>query len=392
MGKNRLYGIGEPISMFEMTGEVNADESLDRYEALGVTAVREWMHLPLVLSDPDTVKPEALKAFTRVLNRMKEMDMEITGMNHEFFLAGDELRRGHNEMYPRDLTDGSLYMQTLELLERSWCTMAKAFPQVEQWEVGNEWNLDTFLHPIGWQYGTPGFTEDEKMDIAIDLMYFSAKGIRRGNPKAKVVSFSPAVTQPNLGGRGAIFCPPAYGMVLAISKMYERIKSGNFWSDNTDDYFDMIAIHPYMLTQIMPMAASETYPAERRFFRAESPDAAWRAPIDMVYTIMSMNGDGNKQMLLTEMGFSDWGIPGLDDKQAEMQAQMFDYVEKTMPYVKTIHTFRLYCPDHDVYEPGFNPQGEHCFGLFEKDENGKYHPRKKAYALQKIYGGTKELK
>ena len=392
MAKNRLYGIGEPLAMFEMTGELNVDEALARYEALGATAAREWMHLPIVLSDPDTVKPEAMAAFTRVLNQMKDLDIEITGMNHEFFLAGETLRRGHNEMYARDLTPGSLYMRTLELLERSWRTMAAAFPQVTQWEVGNEWNLDTFLHPIGWKYGTPGFSEEEKMDIAVDLMYFSCRGIRQGNPAAKVVSFSPAVTQSNLGGRGAIYYPPAYGIALAISRVYERIRSGNFWSTSSDDFFDMVAIHPYMLTQIMPMAASETYPAERRFFRTESPDAGWRAPIDMVYTIMSMNGDGKKQMLLTEMGFSDWGIPGLDEKQAAMQAEMFELVEKTMPYVKTIHTFRLYCPDHDAHEPGFQPQGERCFGLFEKGEDGAYHPRKKAFALQKIYGGTKELK
>ena len=296
MAKNRLFGIGEPVSMFVTTGEVNAEETLSRVEALGATAVREWMHLPIVLSDPDTVKPEAKAAFDRVLNRYRELDIEITGLNHEWFLAGETLRRGHNEIYARDLTPDSLYMQTLELLERSWRTMATAFPQVTQWEVGNEWNLDTFLHPIGWEYGTPGFSEEEKMDIAVDLMYFSCRGIRQGNPAAKVVSFSPAVTQPNLGGRGAIYYPSAYGIALAISRIYERIKSGDFWSTNTDDFFDMVAIHPYMLTQIMPMAASEAYPAERRFFRAESPDAGWRAPIDMVYTIMSMNGDGKKQM------------------------------------------------------------------------------------------------
>ena len=28
------------------------------------------------------------------VERMKDMDMEITGMNHEFFLAGEELRQG----------------------------------------------------------------------------------------------------------------------------------------------------------------------------------------------------------------------------------------------------------------------------------------------------------
>ncbi len=308
MEKNRLFGLGEPFGMFIDSGEVNEEETFARIKALGVTAMREWMHLPIVLSDPDTVNPQMYETFTRVLNRMKDMDIEVTGLNHEWFLAGEELRRGHNEIYPRDLSEGSLYMQTLELLERSWYTMAKAFPQVEQWEVGNEWNLDTFLHPVGWEYNTPGFSEEEKMDIAVDLMYFSAKGIRRGNPKAKVVSFSPAVTQPNLGGRQAeLFCPPAYGMVQAISRVYSRIKSGDFWSTDTNDYFDLIAIHPYMLTQIFPMAASNDFPAEQRFFRSEAPDAGWRAPIDMVYTLMTMNGDGKKQILLTEMGFSDWG-------------------------------------------------------------------------------------
>lgn len=391
MEKNRIFGLGEPVSMQVMGGVIDMDATLDRIEALGATAFREWMHIPDVLSDPDTVKPEALAVYGKVLDRLKELDIEITGMSHEWYLAGETLQPCHSSMYARDLTGGSLYMQTLELLERSWYTMAKTFPQVTQWEVGNEWNLDQFLHPIGWKTGEPGFSEDEKMDIAVDLMYWSAKGIRRGNPDAKIVSFSPAVTQPNLGGHSnVLFCPPSYGMVLTISMVYERIKSGKFWSDNTDDFFDLIAIHPYLLTQIMPMAACEDYPAEKRFFRSEDIDAGWRAPVDMVYTIMTMNGDGKKQMLLTEMGFSDWQVPGLEEKQAAMQETLFEYV-KTMPYVKTIHSFRLYAPKLEEVGEGFLPMGEVCFGMFRKDENGEYKPRKKAFTIQKIYGGTKPL-
>lgn len=391
MEKDRMYGLGEPISMQVLGGVIDLDETLRRVVAIGPTAFREWMHIPLVLDDPETVNPRALEVYNKVLDRLKELDVEITGMSHKWFLAGDELKDSENSMYARDLSEGSLYMQTLELLERSWETMARTFPQVTQWEVGNEWNLDQFLHPIGWKNGEPGFSEDEKMDIAVDLMYFSARGIRKGNPDAKVVAFSPAVTQPNLGGHSsALFCPPAYGITLSVSRVYERIKSGRFWSDNTDDYFDLWAIHPYLLTQIMPMAASEEYPAERRFFRAEDIDAGWRAPVDMVYTIMSLNGDGKKQMLLTEMGFSDWDIPGLEEEQIAMQEKLFEFI-KTMPYVKTIHSFRLYAPKPEEVGEGFLPMGEVCFGLFRKDENGQYRPRKKAFSLQKIYGGKGEL-
>ncbi|MBO7404425.1 MAG: hypothetical protein J6V24_05650 [Clostridia bacterium] len=391
MEKNRLYGLGEPISMQVLAGKIDADETLARVEALGVTAFREWMHIPQVLSDPETVNPATYPVYTKVLDRLRELDIEITGMSHEWFLAGEVVTAGHNAMFARDLTPGSDYMRTLGMLETSWKTMAAAFPQVTQWEVGNEWNTDTFLHPVDWIPGSPGFTDDEKMDIAVDLMYFAAKGIRAGNPSAKVVSFSPAVAQPNLGSRTAVFCPPGYGIPLAFSKIYERIKSGRFPSTDTDDYFDLLAWHPYLLTQIMPMAACEEYPATRRFFRAEDIDAAWRAVNDMVYTVMTMNGDGHKKVLLTEMGFSDWGDPALEEKQAEMTERMFAYV-KTMPYVKTVHAFRLYTPKvEDVGEAGFLPVGERYFGMFLDTENGIV-PRKKAYALQRACGGTAELR
>lgn len=31
MQRNRLFGIGEPLAMFEMTGELNADDALKRW-------------------------------------------------------------------------------------------------------------------------------------------------------------------------------------------------------------------------------------------------------------------------------------------------------------------------------------------------------------------------
>lgn len=388
MEKNRMYGLGEPISYQVVAGKIDLEETLKRVKALGITAFREWIHITNVLDDPETPKTEVLPVYNKVLDWMTAHDIEVTGMCHNWFLADGT--KEHNAMFPRDLTPGSLYMQTLEMMEKSWYTMVKLFPQVEQWEVGNEWNSDTFLHPVGWQPGTPGFTEDEKLDIAVDMMYFSAKGIRAANPNAKVVSFSPAIAQPNLGSRTSIYCPPAYGIPQCISGIYQRIKSGKFWSDNTDDYFDMLAWHPYLLTHLMPMAVSEEYPAQRRFLRLEEMDSQWRAVNDMTYTIMSMFGDGHKKVLLTEMGFTDWQLPGMEEKQAQLTEDMFELI-KTMPYVKTIHYFRLYAPKlEEINTPGFLPMGEVCFGMFQK-EDGVYKPRKKAYTLQKIYGGTGSL-
>ena len=128
--------------------------------------------------------------------------------------------------------------------------MAGLFSQVDIWKVGNEWNLNVFLHPDGF-LDTPGmkpFTADEKMDIAVDMMYFSAKGIRRSGSKAKIASFSPALSTPGLGGDMPDYLPVMYGVAWTLDKIYSRIKSGKFWSYNTDDYFDILAWHPYVFT------------------------------------------------------------------------------------------------------------------------------------------------
>ena len=61
------------------------------------------------------------------------------------------------------------------------------------------YNEDKFLsHPmLAAMWADLG---GEKMDIAVDMQYFAAQGVRAGNPKAKVASFAPALSTPGLGG------------------------------------------------------------------------------------------------------------------------------------------------------------------------------------------------
>ena len=387
--RNRMFGLGEPISLGAIRRGESPDKALKLVEALGCTAFREWIHLTAVLENPTTPDPRALEIFTYVLNRLQEMDIEITGMSHSWFLAGDEIIPCNNGMYHRDLSSGSLYMQTLRMLETSWRTMSKLFPQVSQWEVGNEWNLDMFLHPIGWHDGESGFDPEEQMDIAVDMMYFSARGIREGNPNAKVVSFAPAIVQPHLGGHSMDYVPAHYGIAKAFSDIYSRIRSGRFWSNLTDDYFDMVAWHPYLQTHIAPRDISDQYPATDHYLPMEGMDSHWKLMNDFIYDIMVKNGDGHKKVLLSEMGFTDWGDDAIAEKQVEMTEQMFDLIQ-TMPYVQTIHYFRLYAPEPKNIGPLFHVLAEIYFGLFiQQDE--KLIPREKAYCLQRIYGGKGEL-
>ena len=386
----RFYGVGEPLIQRQRDQGIDAAGYLDLVKGLGCNAYRAWMHLTELLKDPQTPDEEEVRRHRRLLDRAKELDIEVTAMSHEWFLPeGCKQRAGH-AMPERDLTAGSLYMQALEMLEQSWYTMASLFPQVDIWEVGNEWNLNAFLHPDGFldsDMSRP-FTADEKADIAVDMMYFSARGIRRANPRAKVASFSPALSTPGLGGDMPDFLPVMYGVAWTLDKIYSRIKSGKFWSTDTDDYFDLVAWHPYVFTNREVASDADL------FLNVQEPDELWRSFNDAAYKVMKKYGDGHKQVLLTETGFTDCGDRELERRYAGYNKKLLE-IAAQLPYVRTLHNFRLLNENAMLRRAGIedNQIGgitEVYFGLFTDPEDG-CQPRARALTIQECTGSKADL-
>ena len=385
----RFFGVGEPLIQRERDQGIDAAACLDLIKGLGCTAYRSWMHLTELLLDPQTPNPEETARHKRLLKHANDLDLEVTAMSHEWFLPeGCRQKKGH-AMPPRDLTEGSLYMQALNMLEESWHTMAGLFPEVSIWEVGNEWNLNAFLHPDGFLDGdmSKPFSSDEKMDIAVDMMYYAARGIRRANPKALVASFSPALSTPGLGGDMPDYLPVMYGVAWTLDKIYSRIRSGKFWSDNPDDYFDIVAWHPYVFT-------NKDVPDADLFLDVDEPDSLWRSFNDSAYRVMKKYGDGKKQVLLTETGFTDLGDPVLEEKYAGYNEKLLR-IAAELPYVRTLHNFRLLNENAMLKRDGIenNQIGgltEVYFGLFTDPEDGM-KPRARARAIQKLTGSDTDL-
>lgn len=386
----RFYGVGEPLIQRQRDQGIDAAGYLDLVKGLGCNAYRAWMHLTELLKDPQTPNEEEVRRHRRLLDRAKELDIEVTAMSHEWFLPeGCKQRTGH-AMPERDLTAGSMYMQALEMLEQSWYTMASLFPQVDIWEVGNEWNLNAFLHPDGFldsDMSRP-FSADEKADIAVDMMYFSARGIRRANPRAKVASFSPALSTPGLGGDMPDFLPVMYGVAWTLDKIYSRIKSGKFWSTDTDDYFDLVAWHPYVFTNREVASDADL------FLNVQEPDELWRSFNDAAYKVMKKYGDGHKQVLLTETGFTDCGDRELERRYAGYNKKLLE-IAAQLPYVRTLHNFRLLNENAMLRRAGIedNQIGgitEVYFGLFTDPEDG-CQPRARALAIQECTGSKADL-
>ena len=387
--KSRFYGVGEPLIQRQRDQGIDAASCMDLIKGLGCNAYRSWMHITEILKDPSTPDPEAYAQHKKLLDKAEELDIEVTAMSHEWFLPEGCIQRSGHAMPPRDLTPGSLYMQALSMLEESWYTMASLFPQVAIWEVGNEWNLNAFLHPDGFLDSDMKhpFSPDEKYDIAVDMMFFSARGIRRGNPNAKVASFSPALSTEGLGGGLPYFFPVMYGVAWALDQIYSRIKSGQFWSDNTDDYFDLVAWHPYVFT-------TREVPDYELFMDVEEPDTLWRDFNDAAYRVMRRYGDGDKQVLLTETGFTDCGNHDWEERYAAYNKKILHYA-LNMPYVRTLHNFRLLNENAMLKRAGIedNQIGgltEVYFGLFTDPEDG-CRPRLRAKAIQEMTGSKDDL-
>lgn len=391
MEKNRFFGVGEPLIQRQREQGIDAAKTLDLLVGgLGCNAFRTWMHLTELLDDPYTINSQECKRHTLLLNRAAELDIEVTAMSHEWFLPeGCKQRKGH-AMPKRDLRSGSLYMQALEMLEQSWYTMVSHFPQVKIWEVGNEWNLNAFLHPDGFldsDMSRP-FTADEKMDIAVDMMYFAARGVRRANPQAMVASFSPALSTPGLGGDMPDFLPVMYGVAWTLDKVYSRIKSGDFWSANPDDYFDIVAWHPYVFTN------KEVESDADLFLDVDEPDSLWQSYNNAAYKVMKKYGDGHKQVILTESGFTDCGDPALEKRYAAYNKKLLELAQ-ALPYVRTLHNFRLLNENAMLKRDGIesNQIGgltEVYFGLFTDPEDG-CRPRARALAIQEMTGSKVDL-
>lgn len=257
----------------------------------------------------------------------------------------------------------------------------------------------------------------ERMEIATDMMYYAYRGVKKGNPNALVVSFSPAIAMPSFpSANGDMqivpFTNPGYGVALALSRVYGNIRSGNYpaglSADNDPDhYFDVVAWHPYMFTGMNPQIVSEVYPGLGRFYREEHIDALWQNVNDMAYNIMVMNGDADKKVVFTEVGFNDMHDSRKEQEHLQEYERLFSIVKETMPYVKTVFLFRL------LTDAGIGGLQEYQFGMFwrnmktysdwlkDSEWQGRiepyktiypdFTPRPKAYTLQRLTGGTKSL-
>lgn len=342
-----FYGVGYVES--QMCNRVQVSQAVYLIKSLGVRSVRVWASC---MSDSRTLIQWRADRLHELTQELKKSDIQVI---FTFYGFESPKKGGLTTWLPRrDTTSGSDYMVMLDNFETMCYTMAKEFPEVDYWEIGNEWNHTGAINPIDWKVdGTGGdpFTLSEKAEITTDLIYRSKRGVRAAGNKGLMIF--PAMA-------------PADGMDgIAMTKylecVYQNIKSGKFGSTNPRDFFEALAWHPYI---------------------TEAPDMEWVENNNRVYKVACDNGDAGIKVFLTEYGYSDGQNTRADATQAEWLVKGYSLVRKYMPYVETMHYYRMFTD---------TSTGIDYYGLLNQPEDG-FGPKQKGLAFQKMAGGLGNLK
>ncbi len=359
--KNKLFGMCYPAFMRYKTDAINFKNSFKLMNSLGVKTWRAWMHFPQFMKDPETRLDDQIETMNEILKEAEKYGIEVTGMCHVWFNDGAYSASVMN----RDMQDGSNYRNFLINYEKSWEAVVNIFPNIKYWEIGNEWNIDPFLHPLNYEKSSlkSVFSFIEKANITTDMLYHGSKGIHKANPVAKTV----------LGGLAPDDGLESGQLKNFLNQLYKNIKNGQWPSKITDDYFQILAWHPYA---------------------CKKPDTNWVRANNEIYDIAVKNGDAGKKVFFTELGFSEKGDPDKEKEYADWISKSYELVKNEMPYVETIHYFRLYedeRADKDRKSKVWGGIVEVYYGLFTEPHNG-LKPKTKAYKYRESAGGKGDLR
>lgn len=369
-----LYGMDYILSERWSSPSFDVEKEVRLMANLGVRSIRLWLHQTYLLYDPETVNETRAATAHKVMAECARYGIEVVGMSHTSF---------HNGTYAsgepaRDVTTAdSYYVGWLKDYYTAWKTLATEFKEVSTWEIDNEMNNGDFMCDTN---GNKVYSLQEMADIAADMLYYGSRGIHEANPAAKTVLGG--ITEPmGLGsGQNKTF----------LQNLYDDIKSGNFGyfyfeeeasaaSKNADDYFQVACWHPYMTSAFV----------REDFVRFNNE----------IYDVILQNEGKHKTVLFTEMGFSD--ARQSEETGATYIKEMFKAIEEEMPYVQSVHYFRLFNVATSTWTGTVSR-----FGLFydpdvnridydQNDANKRFPagaPKAKAYAFQEAAGGEGSLR
>jgi hypothetical protein len=335
-----LRGIGEPLTYRSAWSQehLNVTKAFEEMLNLSVSRLREWVWRWMFFnSNGSGLNEPIVEAFNEIVVKAAAQNITVLGMVQDFPSWMTDIV-GDNQAVPyRNLTEGSPYEKFLSKYEESWRVLAGTFPDVTMWEIGNEYNLPDYLHPIGYNksdYNT-WFSCTDTADIVTDLLYYGSKGIHEGKPSARTVMCGLGPSTNDLSN-----------VKDFLNATYLNIRNGKWPSTNASDFFEIACWHPYLLNS------------------SKEPNSTnWVEPNEAIYDVINKTYiDTNRPVIFSEMGFSNNGTNLSEEKVADYMNVTLTLAKK-FNWLDTIYWFRLIDPN-PIYDQNLGPR-EYGFGLFD---------------------------
>lgn len=341
----------------------DVESGINLLKNLGVKSVRNWMHFESMLIDENTLNQTNYEKLKKYIKLQQDYDMQVIGMNHHCLGLDRKSYVGKVHF------DDSDYLEWLKIYEQSWYTLVNAFPEVTYWEIDNELNNHDFMYL--YKDKNKKLTTGEMATIATDMLYYASKGIRRANPNAITIMGGLVDTHPQIDsdeyyvlGKGTI--------IPFLEEVYRIIKTNKYGTTNTDEFFECACWHPYYY-----------YKALDQQFVDEN---------NKIYEVVKRNEGRDKKVFLTEFGWSESHVS--QDEIASFILTMFDVVLKNMPYVESLHYFRMlnnFYEDNQLYGLFHDPKEDviNISSISNKRSIGG--PKSSAFAYRKAANGSGDL-
>ena len=379
-----FYGAGELASEVGPKNDwrdegVTMEWTANTSKALGIQSQRVWMQLNTVIQRAETSNEMTLiqsecDKYHEYFARLKAAGVDrILVMNHRYIYPYG-YNPGTTATVPEPLKDFDVYKTWLEMYSECYRMLALEFPEIDFWECGNEFDLDSFMHKSDYNTDKMNslYPQNEAAAITADLCYAANKGVKSVDEYNFIVL--PGMSQ---------FAQDTFfeGIYSAIeSKKYPTIE--DTYVTDPDEYFDIIAWHCYPMHE---KVARGDFENGLKIFKERRVG---------LYEVAKRHGDGEKRVWITEIGITEASIGDIGTAEtqaltAEYTMKMLDIVEKDMPFVETVFWFRYSnCYSRYVSE------GENNFGLFYSPDDvvNRGKPKPVALALfKRMHGENADL-
>lgn len=376
-----FLGMGEVLyeTRFSCDKSVNKNFISTMTGVMGAKTQRVWMSCAGMCdraedSNEIIFRDDIVKAYQEYFNLLNDNGVErIIMMSQEYPLPyGTMAKAPFNNRVPHPEKDYELYVEWLHIIYDFYYKCAQLFPEVDYFEVGNEWDHLDVLSDLDYHF----YDVEYVGVIAADVMWYVNKAVKAVDEANTVLFPSP------MGGTLSQF-QGARDMTEAVFEAIEskRCPTGEMFQGkylyadvDYENYFQIMTMHPYPYYE--PSKGSDME-------RWKSLVEQWKQDVLMTYQPL-IDHNYPVKVWCTEFGVPNKKDGYWTDEHVKNGLPLYLDELKNFGFIETVVIFRI-C---ELYISDWNPR-ENIMGAFYSpdDPTNRAKPKETALTIYRYVHG-----